>query len=106
MQRKGKEELGQTPNRPRHFYRYTTTFTIGKYSIYYCISMLNQVPKRRDVHQQQQQQQHFLGGVVKSKSFATPGQFECSLDDSTADEKKRTMLAFFNHSSHQGNLAR
>ena len=39
MQRKGKEELGQMPNRPRHFYRYDTTFAIGKYCIYYYLNV-------------------------------------------------------------------
>ena len=56
-----------------------------------------------------QQQEHFLkvpqltdiengmlpGGVRKSKSFATPGQFECAMDDHQVNEKKRTMMAFF-----------
>ena len=32
---------------------------------------------------------------MKSKSFATPRQFECALDEHSADEKKKTMLAFF-----------
>ena len=32
-------------------------------------------------------------GVVKSKSFATPGQFECSIEDSAA--KKMQMMSFF-----------
>ena len=36
-----------------------------------------------------------LGGVRKSKSFATPGQFECAMDDRQIDEKRQTMMAFF-----------
>ena len=36
-----------------------------------------------------------LGGVKKSKSFATPGQFECAMDDRQIDEKRKTMMAFF-----------
>jgi len=61
---------------------------------------LLQVPKRRD------HPPTMMQGVVKSKSFATPGQFECALDQQTADEKKRTMLAFFtsqqqHHHNHQ-----
>ena len=33
--------------------------------------------------------------VKKSKSFATPGQFECAMDDRQIDEKRKTMMAFF-----------
>ena len=34
---------------------------------------------------------------MKSKSFAAPpsGQFECALDEASADHKRKTMLAFF-----------
>eukprot|EP00092_Neocalanus_flemingeri_P000850 GFUD01000907.1.p1 GENE.GFUD01000907.1~~GFUD01000907.1.p1 ORF type:complete len:3255 (-),score=789.69 GFUD01000907.1:272-10036(-) len=34
-------------------------------------------------------------GIIKSKSFATPGQFECSIDDSAG--KKQQMMSFFGH---------
>merc|ERR1719495_901006 len=34
-------------------------------------------------------------GVMKSKSFASPGQFECSIDESSG--KKKQMMAFFGH---------
>merc|ERR1719474_283485 len=34
-------------------------------------------------------------GIIKSKSFATPGQFECSIDESSG--KKMQMMAFFGH---------
>jgi len=34
-------------------------------------------------------------GIIKSKSFATPGQFECSIDESSG--KKQQMMAFFGH---------
>ena len=40
-----------------------------------------------------------LGGVKKSKSFATPGQFECAMDDRQIDEKRKTMMAFFTSQS-------
>ena len=49
-----------------------------------------QVPKHTD-----REEGMLLGGVRKSKSFATPGQFECAMDDHQIDEKKRTMMAFF-----------
>lgn len=35
-------------------------------------------------------------GLMKSKSFASPGQFEGSLDDPSITSKKETMMAFFN----------
>lgn len=41
-------------------------------------------------------------GVVKSKSFATPGQFECSIEDSAS--KKMQMMSFFN-SSNNSNMS-
>ena len=34
-------------------------------------------------------------GIIKSKSFASPGQFECSIDESSG--KKMQMMAFFGH---------
>jgi len=34
-------------------------------------------------------------GIIKSKSFANPGQFECSIDESSG--KKQQMMAFFGH---------
>ena len=34
-------------------------------------------------------------GLMKSKSFASPGQFECSLDNDSISTKKMTMLSFF-----------
>jgi hypothetical protein len=34
-------------------------------------------------------------GIIKSKSFASTGQFECSIDDSSG--KKQQMMAFFGH---------
>ena len=46
------------------------------------------VPKERE-------EGMLLGGVRKSKSFATPGQFECAMDDRQIDEKRQTMMAFF-----------
>ena len=51
---------------------------------------LLQVPKTKE-----REEGMLLGGVRKSKSFATPGQFECAMDDRQIDEKRRTMMAFF-----------
>ena len=36
-------------------------------------------------------------GIIKSKSFATPGQFECSIEESAG--KKLQMLSFFGNNS-------
>jgi len=36
-------------------------------------------------------------GIIKSKSFASPGQFECSIDESA--DKKQQMMSFFGHGS-------
>ena len=49
-----------------------------------------QVPKQAD-----REHGMAIGGIRKSKSFATPGQFECAMDDRQIDEKRRTMMAFF-----------
>lgn len=57
---------------------------------------LLQVPKHND-----REKGMLLGGVRKSKSFATPGQFECAMDDHQIDEKKRTMMAFFTSQQQQ-----
>lgn len=38
-------------------------------------------------------------GIIKSKSFATPGQFECSIDESAG--RKTQMMAFFGHGSQR-----
>ncbi len=37
-------------------------------------------------------------GLRKSKSFATPGQFECALSDQEVNDKQRTIMAFFDTS--------
>ncbi len=34
-------------------------------------------------------------GLMKSKSFASPGQFECSIDNDSITSKKMTMMSFF-----------
>ena len=49
-----------------------------------------QVPKKAE-----KEDGMMLGGVRKSKSFATSGQFECAMDDRQIDDKRRTMMAFF-----------
>ena len=36
-------------------------------------------------------------GLVKSKSFASPGQFECSIDNDSITSKKQTMMSFFSN---------
>ena len=41
-------------------------------------------------------------GLTKSKSFATPGQFECSIDNEEISSKKETMMAFFGTSNPTG----
>ena len=46
-----------------------------------------------------------LGGVRKSKSFATPGQFECAMDDREINEKRRKMMEFFTtQTQHTSNI--
>eukprot|EP00088_Acartia_fossae_P070636 TRINITY_DN9528_c0_g1_i10.p1 TRINITY_DN9528_c0_g1~~TRINITY_DN9528_c0_g1_i10.p1 ORF type:complete len:1270 (-),score=388.22 TRINITY_DN9528_c0_g1_i10:486-4295(-) len=37
-------------------------------------------------------------GLMKSKSFASPGQFECSIDNDLITSKKQTMMSFFSKS--------
>ena len=40
-------------------------------------------------------------GIVKSKSFATPGQFECSVEDSAG--RKMQMMSFFSNNNNNNN---
>ena len=42
-------------------------------------------------------------GIIKSKSFANPGQFECSIEESAG--KKLQMLSFFSNSSNSSNTS-
>lgn len=60
---------------------------------------LLQVPKTKE-----KEEGMLLGGVRKSKSFATPGQFECAMDDRQIDEKRRTMMAFFTSQQQSNTL--
>jgi hypothetical protein len=39
-----------------------------------------------------------VSGLKKSKSFATPGQFECALSENEVNAKQRTIMAFFDAS--------
>ena len=41
--------------------------------------------------------------IIKSKSFANPGQFECSIEESAG--KKLQMLSFFSNSSNSSNTS-
>jgi len=38
-----------------------------------------------------------MAGLMKSKSFASPGQFECSLDDDSITNKQKTIMTFFSN---------
>jgi len=55
-----------------------------------------QVPKRAQADTLTTGPRTMLG-LVKSKSFASPGQFECSIDNDSITSKKQTMMSFFSN---------